>query len=652
MSDQFNYLFSPLQIGPVTVKNRIYFGPHGTMLTDNENVPDERYVEYQRTRAIGGAGLLIAGSLNVMFNSRNMNKIMEGYNERTIPILAEIAKAAHNEGAKVFAQLMHSGRETDIELTRQATWAPSAVPSATYKTVPKEMEIEDIKELVRNFARSAGFVKDAGCDGIELHGASGYIFAQFCSPYTNKRTDEYGGSLENRLRFANEVIDAIRERIGDDMALGIRICGDDLVPGGNTIEDMKEVARLLEETGKVDFVHVGGPFYPGIFTVGMGMQVPLGLYTPYAAGFKEAVDLPVFNDMRINDPVFAEKVLADGQCDMVGMIRALIADPELPNKARAGKLEEIRYCIGDDQGCVGRVYGKSRTIACLQNAHAGREKELGPLEPARQKKKVLVAGGGPAGMEAARVARLRGHEVVLYERDKELGGQVNEAVKVPIRQEFGGITRYLTKQLEILGVKVNLGVEVTPELVAREAPDAVVIATGSVTTPLTVPGSNQENVVSAHDVLLGNAKVGDNVVVVDCGEGHWKSCSMAEYLIEQGKKVEIITPGLFVGMELINTMDLLPFYARVRTKGAVFSPNMALKEISGNTVVVIDIYANSVRKIEGVDTVVYVNYNKADDQLYRSLKGKVKELHRAGDCLAPRKALDAISDGYGVGRIL
>ncbi len=652
MSDQFRYLFSPIKIGPVMIKNRIFVGPHGTMLTDNDLVMDERYVEYQRAKAKGGAGLIIAGSFNVMFNSRNMIKIMEGYHERTVPMLTQLAKAVHDEGGKLFCQFAHMGRESDVELTRQPTWSASAIPSTTYKSVPKEMEIEDIKEVVNAFARTAGFAKEAGCDGVELHGASGYLFAQFVSPFTNKRTDEYGGSPENRMRFSFEVIDAIRNKVGDDFALGIKMPGDDLVSGGNTLDDMKQIAQMLEETGKIDFIHVGSPFYHGMLTVGLGMQVPLGFLSPYAAGFKEAVELPVLNDMRINDPVLAEKILANGQGDMVGMTRALIADPELPNKAMTGKLEEIRYCIGCDQGCVGRVFGKSKTIACIQNALAGREKELGSLEPAKQKKKVLVVGGGPAGMETARVARLRGHEVTLYERDKELGGQVNIAIKVPIRKEFGGITRYLVKQMELLGVKVNLGVEVTPELIEREKPDVVVVATGSRPPKSRLPGANQENVVNVRDVLQEKVKVGNKVIVVDGGEGHWQCCSVAEYLVELGKNVEIITPQLFVGMDLVTTMDLLPFYARVRSKGAVFSPNLALKEISGNDVIVIDIYAGTERRIEGVDTVVLADFSEADNRLYRALKGKVKELHAVGDCLAPRRAIDAISDGYAVGMIL
>ncbi len=650
MSEQFKYLFTPLKIGPVIVKNRIYFGPHGTMFADKNHILDERYIEYLRARAKGGVGLIISGMMNVMFNCRHLLGIQEIYDERTIPMLKKMADAVHEHGTKIFVQLAHKGRETDIEITRQPSWSSSPIHSSTFRNIPKEMEIEDIKEVVNAFARSAGFAKEAGLDGVEIHGASGYLVAQFMSPFANKRTDEYGGSLENRMRFPLEIIDAIRDKVGDDFALGIRIPGDDLLPGGNTGEDMQEIARTLEDTGKVDFVHVGGPFYEAVFALGLGMQVPLGVYSPYAASFKDAVNLPILNDFRINDPVQAEKVLADGQGDMVGMIRALIADPELPNKAMQGKMDEIRYCIACGQGCFGRVFGKSKPMGCLQNAVVGYEKEIGTLEPAKTKKKVLIVGGGPAGMETARVARMRGHDVVLYEKEKILGGQVNIAVKAPYRSEFGGITRYLSKQMEILGVKVNLGTEVTPELIDKEKPDAVVIATGSVPSRPPIPGADQENVVSVWDVLQEKVELGENVLVVDGGEGHWQCCSTAEFIADKGKKVEVMTSSLFIGVELATTGDLLPFYMRAYAKGVVLTPSTILRSISGKTVTVLHVYSGKERKIENIDTVVLATFNKANNALYRSIKGKVKELYATGDCLAPRRAIDAIYDGYNLGR--
>jgi mycofactocin system FadH/OYE family oxidoreductase 2 len=652
MEGQFKYLFTPFKIGPITLRNRIFSSAHITQLADQNNLLDERYIEYQRTKARGGLGLTICGMMNVMPNSREFLFIQEIYDERVVPRLRQLAEAVHQEGAKVFAQLVHTGREMDTEISRQPSWGPSSIPPiAVFHDVPKEMEIEDIKEVVKAFGRSAGFAKKAGLDGVEIHGASGYLVEQFMSPYSNKRTDEYGGSMEKRLRFLLEVIDSIREAAGDDFVLGIRMAGDELVPGGYTLDEMKQIAQKLEAGGKIDYISISAPFYEAFMTMGTGMHTPLGLYAGQCGQFKEAVDLPIVTAFRINDPVQAEKLLADGVVDLVGMARALIADPELPNKAREGRLDEIRSCIACNQGCLGRIF-KQKSISCLQNPEIGREKEIGAFETVKTKKKVMIIGGGPGGMEAARVARLRGHEVVLYEKEKELGGQVNLAIKVPIRNEFGGCIRYRIKQMEILGVRVNLGVEVTPEVVEKERPDAVVVATGSRPFTPPIPGVDQDNVVNVWHLLQEKGTIGERVVVVDGGEGHWQCCSVVEYLAEKGKEVEIITPLMFVGMELVTTGDLAAFYIRMRAKGVVFSPNTALMEVSGKTVVVLDIFAQAARKIEGVDTVVLAMGNRANNQVYRELKGKVKELHAVGDCVAPRKAIDAIYDGYNLGRKL
>lgn len=653
MEGQFKYLFTPFKIGPIIVRNRIASTAHLSQLADQDHILDERYIEYQRTKVRGGVGLTICGMMVVMPNARDFSFVQQIYNERAVPRLRQLGDAVHQEGGKVFVQLCHSGRETDIEITREPSWAPSPVPpSVLFHDVPKEMEIEDIQEVIKAFGRSAGFAKEAGLDGVEIHGASGYLVQQFLSPFTNKRTDEYGGTTGKRMRFLLEVIDSIRETVRNEFVVGIRLVADELVPGGYNLEGGKEIAQELEATGKIDYISISSSFYEALFSQGQGMQVPVGgIYSGQCAQIKEVVDLPIMNTLRVNDPVQAEKLLADGIVDMVGMCRALIADPELPNKALQGRLEEIRSCIACNQGCMARML-KAKPITCLQNAAIGREKEIGTLEPAKTRKKVMIIGGGPAGLETARVARSRGHEVALYEKDEELGGQVNLAVKVPIRQELGGCTRYLIKQMEILGVKVNLGVEATPELVAREKPDVVVVATGSAPFRAPLPGADQGNVLTVWDVLQEKVEIGENVVLVDGGEAHWQCVSTAEYMAEKGRKVEIITPQLFVGAEAVTTGDLLAALIRMRAKGVVFSPSTALREIAGKTVVVLDLLTNMEKRIEGVGTVVLAMGSRANNQLYRSLKGKVKELHAVGDCVTPRKALDAIHDGYILGRTL
>ena len=653
MSDQFKYLFSPFKIGSVTVRNRICTTGHGTNLSEDRTCfVDDRYIEYQRARAKGGAGLIIAGMMNVVPDCKNQAHPQNIWEEAAVPSLRKLAEAVHDEGAKIFVQIVHTGRETNNDFNDAHGMGPSSIPSPTmFNIVPKEMEIEDIQNVVNAFARAAGLAKEAGLDGVEIHGSSGYGVAQFMSPSSNQRTDEYGGSMDNRLRFPLEVIDAIREKVGYDFVLGFRLAGDEMAEGGNNSEDMKQIAEILADTGNLDYIHTGLPFYEGIFKFGFGMHLPQGLYTPYAAGFKEVTDLPVINNFRINDPVHAEKILANGQADLVGMTRALIADPDLPNKAMQGKLNEIRYCIACDQGCFGRIY-QQIPMSCLQNAAVGLEKEIGTIEPASVKKKVLVAGGGPAGMETARAARLRGHEVVLYEKGKELGGMVNVAAKAAFRDEFGVSVRYLSKQMEILGVKVHLETEATMDVIQQESPDVVIIATGSSLFIPEIPGIDQDNVITVYDVLEKNVEVGEKVVVVDGGEAHWQCCSTAETILEKGKKVEMVTPFLFPGNALAVTTDLVPYLFRTRSKNMVFHTSTALTGISGSTLTCQDIYANQEKLIEGVDTVVYVARSKAYNPLYYTLKGKVKELHMVGDALAPRKAMDAIHDGYKLGRTL
>ncbi len=653
MNDQFKYLFSPFKIGSVTVRNRICTTAHGTLFSEDRTFfVDDRYVEYQRTRAKGGVGLIIAGQFNVMPYCKGQLHVLNLWEEAAIPGVRKLAKAVQDEGAMIFGQLVHTMRETSLDFNDTHAMSPSPIPDPVlFNTVPKEMEKEDIETVINAFANAASYAKEAGLNGVEIHGASGYGVMQFMSPASNQRTDEYGGSFENRMRFPLAVIDAIREKVGNDFVLGMRITGDELVIGGNNSEDMKRIAETLASTGKIDYLLAGLPFYEALFRHGFGMHTPLGLWTPYTAGFKEVTDIPIICNFRINDPVQAEKILANGQADMVGMTRAAIADPDFPNKALQGRLDEIRACIACDQGCFGRIFNQV-PMSCLQNTAVGLEKEIGSIAPATTKKKILIAGGGPAGMETARVAKMRGHDVRLYEKDNQLGGMVNVAVKAPNRDEFGGCVRYLIKQMEILGVDVHLGEAVTAEVVEREHPDAVVVATGAVLNMPDIPGIDQDNVVTVLDVLEEKVDTGENVMVIDGGEAHWQCCSTAEFLADKGKKVGIVTSNLFVGTGIASTADLAPYYYRVRPKGVTFHPNLVLTEIAGNTLKLLDIYSNQETLMENIDTVVYVARNKVNNPLYLALKGNVKEVHSVGDCLAPRFALDAIHDGYKLGRTI
>ncbi len=662
MAGQFEYLFTPLKIKNVTIRNRIVMTAHGTLMGAC-GYPTDQLINYYVEKAKGGCGMLVSEFATV---HPGYTSVLNIHERSFMPHFQRMTKAVKEHGATIMQQIGHIGRQ---RLPGQRlTWAASAMPHPFYDLVgltPKEIEIEEIKEVVDLWGRSAAMVRENGFDGVEIHSLYGnYLLGSFVSPYSNKRTDEYGGSLENRMRIVYEVIDSVRKSVGDDYVVGIQINGDDLTPGGLDAEDWKEIARLIDDTGKIDYITVKTGTYWVPNMVLPDMQHPLGLWVPYASGIKEVIrNAYILAVGRINDPVFAERVLAEGHADLVGMTRAQIADPEMANKAREGRLEDIRTCVACNDGCWNMTYGG---FSCTQNPAAAHEKELGmgTLKPAAKPKKVMVIGGGPGGLKAAEIAARRGHKVSLYEKRERLGGQVNIAAKGAGRAEIGEMTRYLSRQVTKLGVEIHLNTEVTAEMVLKENADAVVVATGSSprrisftgTPPFNPPtpdpkGSDQENVLTSWDVLEKEMEVGQNVLVADDGEGYWKGVSIAELLLDRGKNVEVISPHDRFGYDL--TADKrLPLLRRILKKGLVFTPYTMIREISGKTVHVYNIYSRQERTIEGVDTVVLAYYHKANDELYFALKGKVKDLHRIGDCVAPRQIGDAIRDGERIGRLL
>ena len=662
MAGQFEYLFTPLKIKGVTIRNRVLMTAHGTLMGASGS-PSEQLINYYVEKAKGGCGLLISEFATVQ---PGYVGVLRAHDDTRIPAFQTMTKAVHEHGAAIIQQIGHIGRQRLAG--QRLTWAPSPMPIPFYDMVgltPKEIEVEEIQEVVERWGKGARMVRESGFDGVEIHSLYGnYLLGGFLSPYSNKRTDDYGGSFDNRMRIIYEVIDSVRKNVGDDYIVGLQLNGDDLTPGGLDVDDWKEVARLISETGKIDYLTVKAGTYWVPNMVIPDMQHPLGLWVPYASGIKEVVqDTFVFAVGRINDPVFAERILAEGHADMVGMTRAQLADPELANKAREGRLEDIRPCVACNEGCWAMSYGG---FSCIHNPAAANEKQLGigTLKRSAKPKNVIVVGGGPGGLKAAEVATRRGHHVALYEKRSLLGGQVPIAAKGASRAELEGITRYLSRQVEKLGVEIHLNTELTSEPILKANPDAVVIATGS--TPrrisftgippfdpdnLVPKGFDQDNVLTSWDVLEQEVEVGSKVIVADDGEGHWKGVSIAELLLDQGKQVEMISPWDHLAYD-ITAERRLPLLKRILKKGLVFTPYTMIKEIEGKQVSVYNIYSRQERIIDGVDTVVLAYYHKANDALYFALKGKVKELHRIGDCVAPRMIGDAIRDGENVARLL
>ena len=661
----YPHLLSPLTIGNVTARNRIMQTAHVKLWAHNA-VDSDRNVAYQAARAKGGAALLITGNRVVHPTSTTgFPRVAWAYHPEALEADRRLTAAVHEHGALIFAQLNHFGvnASSDSADDLRVLWGPSAVKSPAYGETPKAMEPEDIREVVAWWGRSAELTREGGFDGTEVHISHSYLLHQFLSPLYNKRDDDYGGSFENRLRFAREVIEEVRARGGADWVVGVRISLSDFVPGALDIEDAVRVARTLEADGRIDYVNVTAAGYHNIFKAIEPSDVPDGYLVDLSAQVKAAVlALPVFAVGGIKDPALAEEILAGGKADMVAMTRAQIADPEFANKVREGREDELVHCIRGNQGCIGRVF-KGLPIACTVNPGAGRERRFGPgtLAPATTRARWLVIGGGPAGMTAAAVLAQRGHEVTLLERSDRLGGQVNLILRTPGRDEFGWITRDLEGRLTRHGVEVRPGQEATAELVRGLDPDGVVVATGaepsrsgfSSANPLVdeLPGAGQENVLTVWDVLLEAAPVGRRVVVLD-DDGSRYAAGVTEVLLDRGCEVELVSrfPALFP--TTLTTLDMAHLYGRLLGKGLVYRLNSWTTGIEGETVSIFNLYTGAAETLTGVDTVVLATGPKADDGLYFELKPYIEELHRIGDCLAPRKLDHAIYEGEIAGREL
>jgi mycofactocin system FadH/OYE family oxidoreductase 2 len=650
---ELRYLFSPLKIGATVVPNRIHFAAHMTNYAE-DNLISDRHIYYYQERAKGGVGLITTEEMGIHPTDHPYDKLVDVYEPEVIPGFKRLTAAIHEYDTKIFAQLNHNGMQGDGKISRLPVWGPSTGKDPIFRETCKAMELEDIQECVEYFALCAKNAVEGEFDGIELQLGHSSLIRQFLSPLTNHRTDEYGGSIENRCRFALEVIDAVRKAVGADFTLGVRLNADEMHPrGGLTHEDAKQVAVRLEASGQLDFLDLSlGTFY-NLYLVEGSMHTPLAYTVPLSAGMRSVVNLPVFCTNRINDPHLAEKILADGQADMIGMVRALICDPELPNKAMEGRMDDIRNCIACNQGCIARM-GLGYHLGCLHNPAAGHEEELGigTLRPAETPRKVVVVGAGPAGLEVARVATLRKHRVTLFEKADEVGGQNIIAGKAAGRQEITGVTRWLVGQLNKLDLDIRLGVEATAETVLAERPDVVVVATGS--SPKTHPFGGEygpPQVVTTVQVLTGEAEPGEKVLLIDL-DGHHQATGTAELLADRGKKVHMITAALFVGSALGPLQDLYLTRNRLSKKGVTFTPDIAVLEIQGTLVKGLNVYSNELIDFDGYDTVVLAAGNVADDGLYHELKGKVDAIYRVGDCVAPRKTDMAIIEGHRIGRAI
>jgi len=649
VSKEFKHLFSPLKIGPMEVSNRIALAPMANYMSDERGTVTQPQIDFMEARAKGGTGLLIVGSIYVQHPHARFGVGQLGlYEDSLIPGYKQLTQAVKAHGSKVAAQLHHAGRQTTrAAIEGQQPVAPSPIArGGKYSDEPRELSVAEIHEIVEAYGETARRCVEAGFDAIELHCAHGYLPCEFLSPFSNKRGDAYGGDLDGRLKFPLELLKKIKGVVGDDIPVWCRVVGSELVEGGLTIEDIKVISKRLVEAGAAA-ISVSRGIAPYYWTVS-NYYFDHGYSVPYAAAIKAELDVPVMIAGRITEPEHAEGILEGGKADIVNLGRALIADPEWPNKAASGRSEDIRPCISCNKGCHD-PNKKVRHTICLVNAEAGREGEF-KIVPARQPKKVMIAGGGPAGLEAARVAALRGHEVTLYEKQEQLGGRWRLGSQVPCKEHFIQLIEYTRDQAVKHGAKIELGRPITAKDVDALKPDVTIVATGAMPIIPPIPGADQDYVVTSDDVLAGRVEVGESVVVVGGGAC---GAETADFLAVRGKKVAVV--------EMLETMcpDMLPdakyfLMERLEKAGVPTMVSTKVEEIGDHRVVLTRKDAAQdltwTASLEDVDTVVLAVGAKPDQALAKQLEGAAAEVYVIGDCVQPGFGIDAIYAGAKVAR--
>ncbi|MGK5171150.1 mycofactocin system FadH/OYE family oxidoreductase 2 [Geodermatophilus sp. CPCC 205761] len=638
-------LSAPLRVGPVTVPRRVVFPAHLTNYAV-DGLPTARHAAYYAARAAGGAGLVVTEESTTDPADRPYEKLVRGHDPAVLPGYRLVTDAVHAHGVPVFAQLNHNGGQSDGRHTRRPVTAPSAVPDPLFREVPRAATTAEIARLVAGYADVAARCAAGGFDGVEVQGSQSSLVRQFLSRATNRRTDGYGGPLEHRARFLVEVLTAVREALGPGRALGVRLAGEEGVDDGTTLDEAVATARLLAARGLVDYVSTTvGVATATLHLVIPPMTTPPGYARHVAAAIRAAVDVPVIGVGRFLTPGQAERALADGDCDLVGVVRGQIADPQFAAKALAGRAGEIRTCLGCNQECAGAV-GVNRPLGCVTNPRAGRE---APLPVPVRRRRVLVVGGGPAGLRAAATAAQRGHAVTLLERGTATGGAIRLAASAPGREGLRPLVDDLAAECARAGVDVRTGVRATADVVRAQAPDVVVLATGArPARPAWAGGSDR--VVDVREVLAGGAAPAGDVLVVD-ELGAAAATSVAELLAGRGCTVEVTTAAMVVGQDLGLTLDLPRWRRRAAELGIRLGTDRVVEGIEGRLVRLLH-HPTGVVETRTVDRVVVAAPAEPADELWRTLRGSGLEVHRIGDCLAPRRASAATLDGERLGAAL
>ena len=642
----FAHLFAPLQLRGKRLKNRIMSSGHDTSMPTDNRV-NAQLIAYHRARAEGGVGLIVLQVAGVHDSARYTSHVLMATDDACIEGYRELAQTCHAHGTVVLSQIFHPGREImeSADGLLAVAYSASGVPNERFRVMPRALDHAMIDEIVTGYAAAARRLHQAGIDGVEVVASHGYLPAQFLNPRVNRRTDQYNGALEQRLRFLREVLAAVRAATDEHFIIGLRICADERDAEGLTESESLEAVLCLQT--QLDYVHIvagTSASTGGAIHIVPPMAIAAAYLADEAARFKASLSIALFVTGRINQPQEAELILARGQADVCGMTRALICDPLMPAKTLEGRVEDVRACIACNQACIGHFH-KGLPISCIQHPETGRELSFSRLQPALTRKRIMVVGGGPAGMKAAAVAAQRGHDVTLYEASAQLGGQVLLAQLLPRRSEFGGASTNLQREMALAGVRVVRNTRVDGALVEQAQPDYVIIATGAEPYWPAFEQGGALQVVDAWQVLRDQVTLGRSVVVVDW-RCDWIGPGIAERLVRAGHHVQLAVNGTHCG-------ENLPLYVRDQLAGELHRlgipiiPYARLYGCDDNTVYLQHTASGEPMLLENIDSLVLCQGHQPVDTLGAELAGRVP-FERIGDCLAPRTAEEAIYEGLKV----
>lgn len=642
----FPRLFSSLRIGSVTLKNRIVSSGHDTAMAHDGLVSDQM-VAYHRARAAGGAGLIVLQVSGVHETARYTAEMLMATDGSSVHGYRRIAEAAHPHGCKVFAQLFHPGREImeSQDGSLPVTYSASAAENDRFHSIPRPMTGGLIAEVIQGYRDAALRMKAAGLDGVEIVASHGYLPAQFLNPRLNQRTDKYGGNEENRLRFLRGVIAEVRSGVGQDFVVGMRISGDEMSEDGLSLDEAIRACSALDRDRTLDYVSVTAgtsATLGGSVHIVPPMSRPPAYTAPLAAKIKDVMHVPVIVAGRINQPQEAELVISAGQADACAMTRALICDPEMPNKARQGSVDEIRACIGCNQACIGHFHA-GYPISCIQHPETGRELRYGIQHPARRPRSVMVIGGGPGGLKAAAIAAQRGHQVTLFEAHRRVGGQVLLAERLPGRAEFGGVITNLQGEAERAGAKIVTGVRVDAGFVRRRSADVVIVATGSIPRNPDIEVNGDPVLLDARDVI-GGAEVPSGRVVVADWRCDWVGLGVAQLLAERGRKVSLCVDGYMAG-EMLQQYVRDEMLAAAHKAGVDVITNVRVFGVDNDTVYLQHRLSGQPVLLEDVAATVFSIAPLSFAGLLDELTDYGDHVIGIGDCLAPRTVEEAVLEG-------